>query len=438
MNRSYIYNQKEKVKNYVESLDEKPTDATTIVLDTKLKQRLILSMALDCASSIEGIQRALESSIGLKVSQGYISGVINEAARRAQAYDDTINLEGIRQGAHDEIFQCGTPILTGIDPETSYTYLLEEGKDRTAETWQIYMEDCKSRGLELETTINDGGTGLNAGIPKAFPEITVQADTFHALQGMSREVNKAERKAESAIKTTTELEKRVQGQRPQQKTKEKLEKAKPAVEEAINTYDTLFILFAWLKQLLGFSGYSLPDATNLIMFVLEEMQKLSAKFPGITKEAEKIRNNLPSLLSYISRLEKAFEICAELHGIPLGAFQTMYRQLSYNVQGDEYYKIEYALWDTLKDNYSKARELFAQQLKTVKKASSLVENLNGRIRKYMDVKRIVPTGFFVLMKVYFNMRQYKRSRCEERIGRSPMELLTGEPHVDFFDALGYR
>ena len=61
------------------------------------------------------------------------------------------------------------PILTGIDPETGYAYLLEESKDRTAETWQIYMEDRKDHGLELETTINDGGTGLNVGIPKAFP-----------------------------------------------------------------------------------------------------------------------------------------------------------------------------------------------------------------------------------------------------------------------------
>jgi len=30
----------------------------------------------------------------------------------------------------------------------------------------------------LKTTINDGGTGLNEGIPKAFPEIIIQADTF--------------------------------------------------------------------------------------------------------------------------------------------------------------------------------------------------------------------------------------------------------------------
>ena len=321
MNRSYIYEQKKKAKAYIEGLDEEQSEFPVIVLTSKLKQRLILSMALDCASSIEGIQRALESSLGIKASKGYISNLINEAASRAQAFDETIRLEGIRQGANDEIFQCGTPILTGIDPESSYVYLLEEGKDRSSETWQLFMEACKDQGLALERTINDGGTGLNAGIPKAFPGIIIQADTFHALHGMGKEINKVGRKAESSIKAEAELEQRVQGLRPQQKTKDKLEKIKPETAEIINVYDTLSILFSWLKILLGFSGYSILDTVSLITFVLEEMQKLSAKFPGIDKEAEKIKKILPSLLTYISRLEKAFESSAKLHGIPPDAFR---------------------------------------------------------------------------------------------------------------------
>jgi len=436
MNRSYIYEQKKKVKAYIEGIDEEE-ETLVIELTTTLKKRLILSMALDCASSIEGIQRALESSLGIKVSIGYISGVINEAASRAQAFDEAIGLGGIRQGANDEIFQCGAPILTGIDPESSYTYLLEEAKDRTSDTWYLYMEDCKDRGLVLETTINDGGSGLNAGIPKAFPGIIIQGDTFHAAHGMGKELSKVARKAEAAIKAEAELENRVQGPRPQQKTIEKLEKMKPETEELINVCDTLNILFCWLKTLLGFSGYCMSDAFSLLTFVLNEMQKVSAKFPGIIKEADKIRNSLPSLLSFISRLEKAFETCGELYGIPPDVFRAMYRQLAYSAQSNEYFEIEYSLWNLLKDGCDTAKELFAQQLKSVKKASSLVENLNGRIRKYMDVKRVVPTGFFVLMKVYFNMRRYRRSRCPERVGKSPLELLTGETHAEFLDALGY-
>lgn len=109
-----------------------------------------------------------ETVCGKSISAGYISGVINEAARRAQLFDDKIDLTGISQGANDEIFQCGTPILVRVDPESTYAYLLEEASDRTAETWEIYLEDRKEHGLTLTTSINDGGTGLIAGIPKVY------------------------------------------------------------------------------------------------------------------------------------------------------------------------------------------------------------------------------------------------------------------------------
>ena len=78
-----------------------------------------------------------------------------------------------------------------------------------------------------------------------------------------------------------------------------------------------------------------------------------------------------------------------------------------------------------------------QLLKEVKRASSPVENLNSRIRTYMNVKRIIPTGFLVLMKVYFNTKKLRRSRCEDRKGKSPLELLTGKEEPGFLEAINF-
>ncbi len=75
-------------------------------------------------------------------------------------------------------------------------------------------------------------------------------------------------------------------------------------------------------------------------------------------------------------------------------------------------------------------------IKTVKRASSLVENLNSRIRQFMNKKRKVPKGFFILLKVYFNTKKFRRSEIDERIGKSPLELLTGKNHQSFFEILG--
>ena len=124
-------------------------------------------------------------------------------------------------------------------------------------------------------------------------------------------------------------------------------------------------------------------------------------------------------------------------GVPVEGFQLMYRQLSCQPGSMENNNLLYAQVLMLGNEYTAVRDEFERLLQRTKKASSLVENLNGRIRVFIEVKRIIPSGFFVLLKVYFNTRRYKRSRCKERIGKSPLELLTGNHCPEFFEAIGY-
>jgi len=437
MCRQYIYKQKREVETYAEKLDKSSRQEEIIVLDKAFKNRLILSLTLDCGASLEGIQRVFENALNKNISIGNISGVIKEASERAQKFDDGINLEGITQGANDEIFQGGTPVLTGIDPESSYIYLLEEAKDRKAETWQIYMEDCKDRGLDLKTTINDGGPGLLSGIPKVYEDVEIQRDVFHALYELGKEVSKIERKALSLIKQEYDLKDRIANKNSYQKTKDKLEVIIPKTEEAIKTYDMIYILYSWFKELLSFSGYGMEDTVNLIEYVLQEIGIEAVNSPALIKEIEKVRKCLPALLSFINRLEKGMSRYSGELDIPLDALRIMYRQLSFSPECQQHQNLEYDLVLMLMGKYDSTRVVFEKLLKETKKASSLVENLNGRIRSFIEVKRIIPTKFFVLMKVYFNTRRYKRSRCSERVGRSPLELLTGKAQPDFLEALGY-
>jgi hypothetical protein len=74
----------------------------------------------------------------------------------------------------------------------------------------------------------------------------------------------------------------------------------------------------------------------------------------------------------------------------------------------------------LTDRYDEVRGEFRKLLDKTKKASSSVENLNGRIRDYIEVKRVVPKRFFPLMKVYFNTKRYKRSRRKERVKKKAL------------------
>jgi hypothetical protein len=256
--RQYVYNQKAKVIEYVRELDEDQVKAPVIELSKRNINRIILSLSFDCGATNDGVVRFFEEAIREKtVSPGYISGLLAEAKDRAEIFDRNIDLSGIHQGANDEIFQCGIPILTGVDPETTFAYLLEEAKDRSADTWKTYLEDRKEQGLNLETTINDGGSGLLAGIPQAFPNIEIQADTFHAVYELGKEMSKLERKTNKLINNEYAIKDNLAGKRPKIENKEVLKEIQPKVREAINIFDNLSILYIWVKELLCFSGYNL-------------------------------------------------------------------------------------------------------------------------------------------------------------------------------------
>jgi len=438
MSREYVYKQKAKILQYADSLDNGGPEVPILKLDKKTIDRMILSLTLDCQSPIKGIVRFFETVIVKEtVSAGYVSGVIAYAAERARAFDDQIDLSGIRQGANDEIFQCGIPVLTGIDPESTYTYLLEEASDRTAETWAVYLDDRKEHGLNLKVSINDGGTGLMAGIPQVFPDAEIQADTFHAAYNMGKEISGLERKAHKLIKSEQALKDNLAGKKPRVKNKAALDELQPKVSGAIELYDLLFILFTWFKELLSFSGYSMAETLDLAAWVLKEMDMLSEGIPRLHGEITKARKTLPSLLSFIGRLERGMESAAKEAELPVEGFHLMYRQLSYGPESLESNELLYQQVLMFGNRYNEARDEFERLLSRIKKASSLVENLNGRIRVFIEVKRVIPTRFFILLKVYFNTQKYKRSRCKERVGKSPLELLTGTSQPEFLEAIGF-
>lgn len=332
ISRTYTYQQKASVQNYMESLDKAENHVLSINIDKGFIERMVLSLSLDCHASAEGIQRNFASVFGLHISYGKISSIIEDASKRAERFDAGIPLEGITQGANDEIFQGNIPVLTGIDTESTYVYLLTAAGDRSADTWQLFMEERREYGLGLEVSISDAGTGLNAGIPKAFPDICVQPDIFHELRPVGAEQARLERKAEKRIADESALEKRASGKRPQKKMLERLSQIHEKADMAIQEYDLLRILFCWLVELTGFSGYTFQDACGLAEWVLSEME---VSFPDRTK--------------------------------------------------------------LLGDSYESARQEFCRILDHTKRASSLVENLNSRIRVYMNLKRMVPEKYFILL-----------------------------------------
>ena len=73
----------------------------------------------------------------------------------------------------------------------------------------------------------------------------------------------------------------------------------------------------------------------------------------------------------------------------------------------------------------------------VVRASSLVENLNSRLRSYFFLRRHLGKDYLTLLQFFLNHRRYLRSEDPGRVGKSPAELLTGELHAHWLELLGY-
>jgi len=74
----------------------------------------------------------------------------------------------------------------------------------------------------------------------------------------------------------------------------------------------------------------------------------------------------------------------------------------------------------------------------VVRASSLVENLNSRLRNYFFLRRQLGPDYLELLRFFLNHRRFMRSEHPERVGKSPAELLSGQEHRHWLELLGFQ
>jgi hypothetical protein len=76
-------------------------------------------------------------------------------------------------------------------------------------------------------------------------------------------------------------------------------------------------------------------------------------------------------------------------------------------------------------------------MKQIPRASSLVENLNSRLRSYFFLRKQLGAPYLDLLQFFLNNRTFQRSRCPERVGKSPKQLMTGASHPHWLELLGF-
>ena len=404
-----------------------------ILITQSFIERCVIALTFYCRAPIEGIICFFDLVIGHHISKGAIHGIRKKAYERAREYDSKVDLSRIQYVAMDEIFQQREPILTSVDLEHGYVITMELTENRTGETWKKTLDKTKEKGFQPRLCVCDGGSGLLNGIPKACPEIEMQLDVFHSLRDLGIEVSKREKYALSQLTELYSLETRVNGKRIHKKTLEKYNQACIQIKPCLARVDALNILFTWLREYVGFSGYGYAKSLELCNWILDEMILLYPEHKKFTDAVETFRKRLPSLLMYLHRMANDMVQSAASFNTDMHSFMLMYNQSAYPSNSYEYEAIEKRLYQIFKERLPEARIVLNEILQKTYRASSLIENVNGRLRAFINLKREIPEYCFVLLKVFFNTKKAKRSRKIEWINTSPIDRLTGSLNPEFLD-----
>jgi len=445
VSRKFIYQQTHKA---VAALDDAFSSATPddeVLFDLAVTKawlrQVIVGLALICRSSYRGVVEFLRDLLGVPISLGCVHDVLEVATRQAGVINRQQDLSGIRVGLHDEIFQGATPVLAGVDAASTYCYLLAAERHRDADTWGVHLLDAAQQGLDPDYTIADAGQGLRAGQRAAWGDTPCHGDVFHIqcqCEGLAHTLARLAKGATCRRQTLQAKTGRAGQRGPDHELAAQLALARRSETKAHGLARDIRTLAQWLRQdVLALAGPVLATRQGLFDFVAEELACRELE------DARRIRpvrvalqNQRDTLLAFAGVLDAKLADIAQAHAIaePLVREACVLHRLP--TTSPAYWQGWNRLRATIGRKFHTLFDAVSHAMADTPRSSSLVENLNSRLRTCFTLRRHLGGSYLDLLRFFLNHRRFMRSRRAERHGKSPRELMTGQGHPHWLTLLG--
>ena len=448
VSRKFIYQQGDKAQR---SLDESfaPSAGNDDVLfhlpvTKSWLYQLILGLVLICHSSYRGVVELFRDLFDLPISIGTVHNRLESAAVTASQINQSQDLSGIEVGLLDEIFQADKPVLVGVDAASTYCYLLKGVEHRDEDTWGWHLLDAMAQGFAPKYTIADGGSGLRAGQKAVMPEIPYHGDVFHIQRQFGQVLSGLVRQAQGATTRRIKVEQQMAKANLTPKTTRKLriQQVKATRREAglLARVEDIRTLLQWFSHdVLMLAGPELSIRQELFNFIVREVkQRGGQSYPTIRKLATALHNQRDQLLAFAGVLDQKLVEIAEDFELPLPTVRAVCLLHRKQPTSDAYWMRWNQLHTQLSGKFHGVMIAVGEALKTTPRASSMVENLNSRLRNYFFLRKRLGDSYLSLLQFFCNHRCFLRSRVPERVGKSPKQLLTGLPHSHWLELLGFE
>jgi hypothetical protein len=408
-------------------------------------RQLVLGLNLICHSSLRGVCELLRDLFDYPLSLGSVHNILHQAVATARCLNNQQDLAAVRLGAHDELFQTSRPVLVGADVASTYCYLLSVEEHRDADTWGVRLLELANRGFHPDATIADFAGGLRAGQAQALPDVPCRGDVFHALQTATPLVRYLDNRGYDALAARSRLQERQARSEHRQGRKDlslaaQLRYAREAETQALTLADEVSVLIGWLRQdILAVAGPDYASRCALYDWVVAELRVREPQCPHKIRPVRcLLENQRDHLLAFAKQLDEDLQGLTEEFAVPAAVVEETRQVLSLPANHAERWQREKLLWQRWGSRYGLLREAVTATLGRVVRASSVIENLNSRLRSYFFLRRHLGEDYLALLQFFLNHRRFVRSEHGERVGKSPAELLTGQSQSHWLEHLGYR
>ena len=447
VSRSFLYKQQQKGNEALELGFTKPKEESDILYWIPVTKnwifQVILALIFICHSSYRGVVEFLRDIFDYSISVATVHNRVNLVVEKAQKINKSQDLSDVKVGLKDEIFQSRLPVLAGIDAFSTYCYLLAGADHRDEDTWGYHLLSASEQGLNPDYSIADAGKGLRAGHKVAWPGKPCHGDVFHILhQGEGLE-NYLHRRAKGATSRRSKLEEKMRKAKKKgqgNRWSKKLTVARFAEQKAQTLAVDVSILCDWLRNdILALAGPDYHSRSELWDFIVAEFKQREALcLHRIRPFRTALENQKGDLLAFAAVLDDKLTDISQRFNVPLYLVRKVCLLQEQNPQQNAYWSTSNQLHQQIGYQFYLLSEAVEQARKETPRASSLVENFNSRLRNYFFLRRTLGNDYLDLLRFFLNHRTFLRSEHPEREGKSPTQLLTGEPHPHWLELLGFE
>ena len=449
VSRKFVYRQSAIAEHALANAFDPPSTDDDVLFQLPVTKawlrQLTLGLVLICHSPLRGVVELLGDVFDYDISLGTVFNIVQSAVAPARQHEQAQDLSRVRIGAHDEIFQAGQPVLVGVDALSSYCYLLSQEEHRDADTWAIRLLEIQERGFHPDVTIADAGDALRSAQAQVMPDVPCRSDVFHAVNEFTEVVTKLANRAYDVMNTCVRCERKIardrqHGRRANASSVRQLSDAVKQRTQAIALADDVACLARWLRfDVLGLAGPCHAERVALYDFICAELtERIPQAATLLQPLATYLKGQRDNLLAFAAQLDDDLAKLAAQWAVPLDQVRALFAVQTMPLDCAKRWHRDAPLRRLLGDRYFPLGQALDEIRRRTVRASSLVENLNSRLRNYFFLRRHLGNDYLALLQFFLNRRRFKRSQRPERAGKTPAELLTGQSHPHWLELLGYQ